>query len=94
MVVNYPGYGLFQYCSGALIHPRIFLTAGHCTYGLEAIGIKNVWVNFDKYALKENTLLKVEEVITHPNYYWGPQSNPYDVGVLILEEIVYLTPPI
>lgn len=88
MVVDYPGYGPVQWCSGTLIHPRVFLTAGHCTDAVEAYGITQVWVNFDSYALNEKTLLDVEQVITHPDYYWGPTSNPYDVGILVLKKPV------
>jgi hypothetical protein len=86
MVVDWPGFGPFQVCSGTLIHERVFLTAGHCTYDLDTFGIETVWVNFDEYALNSGSLLLVEEVVTHPDYYWGPTSNPHDVGVLILAE--------
>ncbi len=86
MVVDWPGYGPFQWCSGTLVHPRVFLTAGHCTFDLEAYGIETVWVNFDEYALNERTFLDVEEVITHPDYYWGPTSDPHDVAALILKK--------
>jgi len=87
MVVDYPGYGPFQWCSGTLIHPRVFLTAGHCTEGFED-GSTKLWVNFHQNALNEKTLLDVEKVITHPDYNWGPTSNPNDVGVLILKKPV------
>jgi hypothetical protein len=88
MVVDWPSYGPFQACSGTLVHPRVFLTAGHCTEGWEGTGVETFWVNFDRYALKEATLLEVEQVITHPDYYWGPTSDPHDVGVLILAKPV------
>jgi len=88
MVVDYPGYGPYQVCSGTLIHERVFLTAGHCTDGLDAYGIETVWVNFGQYALNETTLLDVEQVITHPDYCWRAMSDPHDVGVLILKEPV------
>ena len=88
MVVDWPGYGPYQVCSGTLIHPRVFLTAGHCTEGWEGTGVETFWVNFDQYALNEKTLLEVEEVITHPDYNWGPTSDPHDVGVLILKKPV------
>jgi hypothetical protein len=88
IVVDHPLYGLFQLCTGTLIHPRIFLTAGHCTSAINSEGYGNVWVNFDEYALNEPTLLQVAQVITHPDYNWGPSSNPHDVGILILEEPV------
>ena len=85
MVVDHPDHGLWQRCSGTLIHPRVFLTAGHCTDGLEEDGITQVWVNLNRYALNEDTLLDVETIITHPDYLWGG-SNPHDVGLLILAE--------
>ena len=88
MVADYPDYGPYQVCSGTLIHPRVFLTAGHCTEGWEGTGVETFWVNFDQYALNGGTLLEVEEVITHPDYRWGPTSNPHDVGALILVEPV------
>lgn len=88
MVVDYPGYGPYQVCSGTLVHPRVFLTAGHCTVDWEGTGVETFWVNFDPYALNEDTLLDVIEVIPHPDYWWGPTSNPHDVGVLILAEPV------
>lgn len=87
MVINHPDWGPWQYCSGTLINPRVFLTAGHCTDGFEGTGVE-IWVNFDQDSLNQSTLLNVEEVITHPDYYWGPNSNPHDVGVLILAEPV------
>ena len=88
MVADWPGYGPYQVCSGTLIHPRVFLTAGHCTDGWEGTGVETFWVNFDQDALNEKTLLDVERVITHPDYNWGPTSDPHDVGVLILEKPV------
>jgi secreted trypsin-like serine protease len=91
MVTDPPQFPPFPaWCSGILIHPCVFLTAGHCTAAeeFEANGITTVWVTFDQETSNHDTLLAVEEVITHPDYDWGPQSNPHDVGVLILEEPV------
>lgn len=88
MIVDWPDYGPWQWCSGTLIHPRVFLTAGHCTDGLDEYGIEQVWVNFAQDAVEESTLLDVEKVVTHPDYNWGPTSNPHDVGLLILSEPV------
>jgi secreted trypsin-like serine protease len=87
MVVDHPEHGPWQVCTGTLIHPRVFLTAGHCTADWEGTGVETFWVNFDPYALNEASLLDVEQVITHPDYYWGG-SNPHDVGILVLAEPV------
>jgi secreted trypsin-like serine protease len=90
MVVRWSDGTLGQVCSGTLIQPYIFLTAGHCTDYLEyVIGsdqIAAIYVNFDEDALNESTLLDVETFITHPDYNWGPQSNPHYVGILILSQ--------
>lgn len=91
MVVDWPDYGPWQWCSGALIHPRVFLTAGHCTDGLEEYGIQRVWVNFDVYAVNEATLLDVERIVTHPDYAWEA-DDIHDVGLLILAEPIYDIP--
>ena len=60
-VIDVPEFGLGIYCSGTLIHPRVFLTAGHCADGLVDDGLidadgypvpgdgdeADIWVSFD-----------------------------------------------
>lgn len=91
MVVYHPRYEKwFVMCSGTLIYPRVFLTAGHCTSSLESLiaagvlTLVDVKVSFDSDKALEEGMLEVEEIVTHPDYNWGPQSNPHDVGALIL----------
>jgi secreted trypsin-like serine protease len=87
MVVDWPGYGPYQWCTGTLVHPRVFLTAGHCTDGLAEYNIQTVWVNFDQNAVNPGTLRLVDQAITHPDYAWGG-ADPHDVGVLVLVDPV------
>jgi hypothetical protein len=93
---NHPNVGLIIFdddegpawrCSGTLIAPDVVLTAGHCTEGAVAA---RVW--FDEivegnpeYPFGGATSIEGTP-ISHPDYYWGPRSNPYDVGVVLLEE--------
>ena len=37
MVIRIPGQGVFEFCSGTLIAPNVFLTASHCTAPIDSI---------------------------------------------------------
>jgi V8-like Glu-specific endopeptidase len=78
-------------CSGTLIAPRVFLTAGHCV-GDGATGAR-VWFDSDmtdnqEYPYGGETSTEGTP-IPHPDYNWG-DSDPHDVGVVILDEAVDL----
>jgi hypothetical protein len=93
-----PDGGLFLICSGTLVDPRVFLTAGHCTDFLNVFvslaGIERVFVSFDKdNALNPAALLQVTDVFTHPGYNavagHGSGSIPSrDIGLLVLKDPV------
>lgn len=75
-------------CSGTLITPTLFLTAGHCTYGANGA---QVW--FDDYVVRDFTAATYPygggtwgTPIPHPGYNGSltlPNTN--DVGVVVLD---------
>jgi secreted trypsin-like serine protease len=71
-------------CSGTLISPTVFLTAGHCTAFLESIGVQDVWVTFDPSFDAASPLIH-GTYHTHPLFGSGGQSNTYDLAVIVLD---------
>jgi hypothetical protein len=76
-------------CSGTLIAPRVFLTAGHCVYNMFAarVWFENDIANVTDYPLGGDMAIEGTP-IAHPEYFWGG-SDFHDVGVVLLDEPVY-----
>ena len=83
------GAGPQPWCSGTLISPRVFLTAGHCVAPLVGHSSSRVYVTFvdDLAVLRPRQLYGVDvgRSRVHPGY-GHDRSDLFDVGVLVLTE--------
>ena len=86
----------FPICSGTMIAPNVFLTAGHCTAfytqqlapeGDVAYVSLDQSIPFGSLTSNKTELLPVAHVVTNPNFNQA-QSDSGDLGVLILERNV------
>lgn len=86
-----PDKGVYQWCSGTLITPTIFLTASHCTAPVDATlaeypGSEMV-VTFDP-SISEQSTFYTGTRYTNPLYASGGESDTYDVAVIVLDKSV------
>ena len=75
-------------CSGTLIAPKVFLTAGHCSSLLASLGITDVWVTFDSQFTPSAPLIH-GSYVTNPLFgFSGPggSSDPHDQAVVLLDQ--------
>ena len=95
-IVKSPNGENFPICSGTLITPNVFLTAGHCTSfytqvlapaGEVAFVSLDQSIPFGTLTSNKTELLPVAHVVTNPNFNQA-QSDSGDIGVLILERNV------
>ncbi len=85
LVMDFGDGDLDWICTGALIAPDVFLTASHCTEGLD-----QVWVTFaddadDGIAAGD---LHAGTAVTHPEWGGSRYDDPHDIAVVLLDEPV------
>lgn len=74
-------------CTGTLISPTVFLTAGHCTAYLESRGISQVWVSFDEVFDASTNTFYPGTFVTFPGY-GHDFARDNDLAVVNLDEPV------
>jgi secreted trypsin-like serine protease len=70
-------------CTGALVAPRVFLTASHCTSYAEANGW-TVGVTFQSTDAEHPTTVLSGHVVTNPLYHAPYQ---HDVSIILLDDV-------
>lgn len=80
LVADLPGSGLTVLCSGTLIAPTVFLTAGHCTAGLTT----PVYVTFDE-TLELGTANLIPGMVETAPGFGHDRADPQDLGVVLLD---------
>ena len=89
---------LFWDCSGTLIAPQVFLTAGHCTSAVKSwlTGglVQAAYVSFDTQFSQSASLVGVSDLVTHPdlNLSYNLNSDTHDLGVVLLAAPIYDRP--
>jgi hypothetical protein len=77
-------------CTGTLIAPDVFLTAAHCTLGIEQFGVEFRGVTFDNVYDPGTSVVYPGTLHNHPDFrYPGkPNSDPKDIAVVVLDDPV------
>jgi secreted trypsin-like serine protease len=98
MVVSIPDEGVFQWCSGTLIAPQVFLTASHCTAPVDSFLANNpgsaFYVTFDPVidTTGQTGTFYTGTPHTNPLYGSGGANDPHDVAVITLDQAPPITP--
>lgn len=95
IVLRIPGEGVFQWCTGTLIAPRVFLTASHCTEPMAAYLAQypgsDFVVTFDT-SIDASGTFYTGAPHTHPQYGLPGQDDPSDVAVIVLDQAPPIAP--
>jgi len=73
----------FPFCSGTLIAPQVFLTAGHC-----AVDATYAWVSFDEVLVFDYENWTTGHGVAHPDFGDFALPNTNDIGVILLDQPV------
>ena len=87
VIADLPFTGKSPVCSGTLISPIAFLTAGHCTAYLTSLGITQVWVSFDSKLDPGSWTLIPGTYETDPAF-GHDRADLHDLGVVVLAQPV------
>ncbi len=84
---------LYQWCSGTLISPTVFLTASHCTAPLDDLMVRHpdaeVLVTFDPTINMTSTFYSGGVWYTNPDYLnSNGYADPGDVAVIVFPSVV------
>src|SRR5207302_1623263 len=83
LVAVVPGAGLQPVCSGTLVAPTVFLTAGHCTAPLAGAGVTRLYVTFDPQPdLLAAPLLAASSWTTDPQF-GHDRADLHDLAVVL-----------
>ncbi|PPK93148.1 trypsin [Kineococcus xinjiangensis] len=70
-------------CTGTLIAPKVFLTASHCTEGLDRVAVSFA-SRYDEGAADPAGVIG-GRAVTHPEYGTGGQDDGHDIAVVLLD---------
>lgn len=87
-VVLNPDGTIFGWCSGSLVGPRVFLTAGHCGELAALFPLSQMFVTFAADPLDRKQWRPVASFAVEPGYV-ANMADPHDVAVVILAKPVH-----
>lgn len=90
LLADFSGDGVITgdetFCSGSLVSPTVFLTAGHCLVFLEPAGFATIYVSFDAALLDADgpgPLIESTAWAYDPGFYSSFRA-AHDIGIVIL----------